>query len=44
MRSLYDTGETINWEDGARHSFCERLEPTPEVPAEEAANDPYGFP
>ncbi|KAM4059110.1 rab-GTPase-TBC domain-containing protein [Hirsutella rhossiliensis] len=40
VRSLYETGDGINWEDGARHSFCERLEPTPEVPAEEAANDP----
>ncbi|PHH70714.1 hypothetical protein CDD83_5361 [Cordyceps sp. RAO-2017] len=40
VRSLYETGDGINWEDGARHSFCERLEPTPEVPAEEAALDP----
>ncbi|OAQ88400.1 TBC domain-containingprotein [Purpureocillium lilacinum] len=40
VRSLYETGDGIKWEDGARHSFCERLEPTPEVPAEEAANEP----
>lgn len=44
VRSLYETGDGLNWEDGARHSYCERLEPTPEVPAEEAAIDPYGIP
>lgn len=41
VRSLYATGDAINWEDGARFSFCEHLEPTPEVPAEEDAHDPY---
>ncbi|UNI19962.1 hypothetical protein JDV02_006104 [Purpureocillium takamizusanense] len=40
VRSLYENGDGIKWEDGGRHSFCERLEPTPEIPAEEAANEP----
>ncbi|KAG6047014.1 hypothetical protein E4U39_000815 [Claviceps sp. Clav50 group G5] len=35
VRSLYETSDAINWEDGARFSFCEHLEPTPEVPTEE---------
>lgn len=43
VRSLYETGDAINWEDGARFSFCEQLESTPEVPAEEDSNDPYDF-
>ncbi|KAK2597956.1 hypothetical protein QQS21_005872 [Conoideocrella luteorostrata] len=43
VRSLYETGDAINWEDGARFSFCEHLEPTPEVPAEEDPLDPYAF-
>lgn len=41
VRSLYSTSDAINWEDGARFSFCEHLEPTPEVPAEEDPHDPY---
>jgi hypothetical protein len=41
VRSLYQTGDAINWEDGARFSFCEHLEPTLEVPAEEDSQDPY---
>lgn len=44
VRSLYGVGDAINWEDGARHSYCEPLEPTPELPAEEDGNDSYGFP
>ncbi|EFY99844.1 Rab GTPase-TBC domain protein [Metarhizium robertsii] len=40
VRSLYQTDDAINWEDGARFSFCEHLEPTPEVPAEEDSHDP----
>ncbi|PFH61659.1 hypothetical protein XA68_16748 [Ophiocordyceps unilateralis] len=40
VRSLYESGDGLRWEDGARHSFCDRLEPTPEVPSEEAAHDP----
>ncbi|KJZ80285.1 hypothetical protein HIM_00135 [Hirsutella minnesotensis 3608] len=40
VRSLYQAGDDIDWEDGARRSYCERLEPTPEFPAEEAADDP----
>ncbi|GFP52604.1 TBC domain-containing protein C1778.09 [Trichoderma asperellum] len=39
VRSLYGVGDAINWEDGARHSYCEPLEPTPELPAEEDGND-----
>ncbi|KAG5971029.1 hypothetical protein E4U58_000327 [Claviceps cyperi] len=35
VRSLYETSDAINWENGARFSFCEHLEPTPEVPTEE---------
>ncbi|KAG5917150.1 hypothetical protein E4U42_007375 [Claviceps africana] len=38
VRSLYETSDAMNWEDGARFSFCEHLEPTPEVPTEE---DPH---
>lgn len=44
VRSLYQSGEAINWEDGERHSYCEHLEPTPEVPVEEDENDSYGLP
>ena len=44
VRSLYGVGDAINWEDGARRSYCEPLEPTPEVPAEDDGNDSYGFP
>lgn len=43
VRSLYGVGETMHWEDGARHSFCEHLEPTPEVAAEDDENDSYDF-
>ncbi|KAL7941700.1 rab-GTPase-TBC domain-containing protein [Trichoderma barbatum] len=39
VRSLYGVGDAINWEDGARRSYCEPLEPTPELPAEEDGND-----
>ncbi|KAF4584340.1 TBC domain-containing protein [Ophiocordyceps camponoti-floridani] len=39
VRSLYESGDGFRWEDGARHSFCDRLEPMPEVPFEETGND-----
>ncbi|KHO01901.1 Rab-GAP/TBC domain protein [Metarhizium album ARSEF 1941] len=39
VRSLYQAGDAINWEDGARFSLDEYLEPTPEVPAEEDSHD-----
>ncbi|RFU71907.1 tbc domain-containing [Trichoderma arundinaceum] len=39
VRSLYGVGDAINWEDGARRSYCEPLEPTPELPAEEDGID-----
>ncbi|KYK55257.1 TBC domain protein [Drechmeria coniospora] len=40
VRSLYQAGDALHWEDGARHSFCERLEPTPEMPTEESTDGP----
>lgn len=39
VRLLYEFGDAMNWEDGARFSFCEHLEPTPEVLAEDS-HDP----
>jgi hypothetical protein len=44
VRSLYESGDDLNWEDGGRVSFVERLEPTAEVPSEEEENVVYGFP
>lgn len=44
VRSLYESGDDLNWEDGGRLSFAERLEPTAEVPSEEEENVVYGFP
>ncbi|KAK4122669.1 RabGAP/TBC [Parathielavia appendiculata] len=38
VRSLYESGDDLNWEDGGRVSFVERLEPTAEVPSEEEEN------
>ncbi|KAL2015967.1 hypothetical protein VTK56DRAFT_4480 [Thermocarpiscus australiensis] len=38
VRSLYESGDDLNWEDGGRVSFAERLEPTAEVPSEEEEN------
>ncbi|KAL2129406.1 hypothetical protein VTI74DRAFT_7834 [Chaetomium olivicolor] len=38
VRSLYESGDDLNWEDGARVSLAERLEPTAEVPSEEEEN------
>ncbi|KAJ4306907.1 hypothetical protein N0V88_000279 [Collariella sp. IMI 366227] len=38
VRSLYESGDGLNWEDGGRVSFAERLEPTAEVPSEEEEN------
>lgn len=43
VRSLYENSDAINWEDGARFSFCEHLEPTPEVPTEEDSHVSYAF-
>ncbi|RDA92234.1 hypothetical protein CP533_5726 [Ophiocordyceps camponoti-saundersi (nom. inval.)] len=38
VRSLY---ESVKWDDGsARHSFCDRLEPTPEEAAHEQQQQP----
>ena len=44
VRSLYTVGDGSRGEPGRRHSYHERLEPTPEVPSEENELDPYGFP
>lgn len=44
VRSLYESGDDLNWEDGGRVSFAEPLEPTEEVPSEEEENVVYGFP
>ncbi|KAF4961893.1 hypothetical protein FSARC_9991 [Fusarium sarcochroum] len=44
VRSLYTVGDGSRGESGKRRSYCERLEPTPEVPSEENELDPYGFP
>ncbi|KAK5660736.1 hypothetical protein OQA88_12102 [Cercophora sp. LCS_1] len=38
VRSLYESGEDLNWQDGGRASYCERLEPTEEVPSDEEEN------
>ncbi|KAK4157441.1 hypothetical protein C8A00DRAFT_11696 [Chaetomidium leptoderma] len=35
VRSLYESGDDLHWEDGGRVSLAERLEPTVEVPSEE---------
>lgn len=44
VRSLYESGEGLNWEDGARHSSIdERLQPAAECPSKEDENDAYGF-
>lgn len=43
VRSLYESGDDLNWEDGGRVSYAERLEPTAEVPSEEEENVVYGF-
>ncbi|CAM1503974.1 Fc.00g015650.m01.CDS01 [Cosmosporella sp. VM-42] len=40
VRSLYTAGDGPYGETGTRHSYCERLEPTPEAPSEENDNDP----
>ncbi|KAI0378462.1 rab-GTPase-TBC domain-containing protein [Hypomontagnella monticulosa] len=49
VRSLYESGEGLNWEEGARQSSIdERLRPAAEYPSEEdvndASNDPAGHP
>ncbi|KAK4111235.1 RabGAP/TBC [Canariomyces notabilis] len=38
VRSLYESGDDLMWEDGAPVSFAERLAPTQEVPSEEEEN------
>ncbi|KAL2160022.1 hypothetical protein VTH06DRAFT_1677 [Thermothelomyces fergusii] len=40
VRSLYESGDDLNWEDGGRVSYPERLglEPTTELPSEEEEN------
>lgn len=43
VRSLYESGEGLKWEDGGCVSFAERLEPTAEVLSEEEENVVYGF-
>lgn len=43
VRSLYESGDDLNWEDGGRVSYSERLEPTAEVPSEEEENVVYDF-
>lgn len=43
VRSLYESGESLDWQDGGRGSYCERLEPTKEVPSDEEENVVYGF-
>ncbi|KAI1761694.1 rab-GTPase-TBC domain-containing protein [Hypoxylon sp. FL1150] len=44
VRSLYESGESLSWEDGARQSSIdERLRPAPEYPSQEDENDAYGF-
>ncbi|KAF5020088.1 hypothetical protein F66182_7894 [Fusarium sp. NRRL 66182] len=40
VRSLYTVGDGPHGEPGKRRSYCERLEPTPEVPSEENELDP----
>ncbi|KAK6702267.1 hypothetical protein SNK04_012172 [Fusarium graminearum] len=40
VRSLYTVGDGSRGEPGRRHSYHERLEPTPEVPSEENELDP----
>lgn len=44
VRSLYESGDDLFWEDGGRVSFVERLAPTAEVPSEEDEHAEYGFP
>ncbi|KAK3900472.1 hypothetical protein C8A05DRAFT_45693 [Staphylotrichum tortipilum] len=41
VRSLYESGDGLNWEDGARVSYAERLEPTAEVPSDEDEHAVY---
>jgi hypothetical protein len=44
VRSLYESGDDLSWEDGARLSFAERLEPTAEVPSDEEESCLYACP
>ncbi|KAI1471557.1 TBC domain-containing protein [Daldinia caldariorum] len=49
VRSLYESGEGVKWEEGARRSSIdERIQPSAENPLEEnandASNDPVGHP
>ncbi|OLN95314.1 TBC domain-containing protein [Colletotrichum chlorophyti] len=44
VRSLYESGDGIRWEDGARpEDVGERPDPPAENPKEDTENDPYGF-
>lgn len=44
VRSLYESGEGLHWEDGARRSSIdERVQPEAEHPTEVNENDAYGF-
>ncbi|TEA12039.1 TBC domain-containing protein [Colletotrichum sidae] len=40
VRSLYESGEGINWEDGRPSDVGEHLDPTPENPSDDVENDP----
>ncbi|KAF7543555.1 hypothetical protein G7046_g9976 [Stylonectria norvegica] len=40
VRSLYTVGDGPHGETSMRHSYCERLEPTPEAPSEDNDNIP----
>jgi len=45
VRSLYESGDGLKWEDGEPpFGAVERLEPTEEVPSDEEENVAYGFP
>ncbi|OTA91377.1 hypothetical protein M434DRAFT_344164 [Hypoxylon sp. CO27-5] len=44
VRSLYESGEGLNWEEGGRRSSIdERPQPSAEHPREENEKDAYGF-
>jgi hypothetical protein len=43
VRSLYESGESLDWHDGGRGSYCEHLRSTREVPSDEEENVVYGF-
>lgn len=44
VRSLYETGDALKWEDGDKLSALgEQTEPAQELSLEEVENDTYGF-